>query len=137
MRRTLSGVTALAATLFALGLIVSAADAPRDRYWPQWRGPEANGVGRHANPPIEWTERKNIRWKVEIPGRGSASPVVWGDQIFLLTAVPQGAAVRDAHAPRGGVTPREPHRFVVLSIDRKTGKTIWERTANEATPHEA
>src|SRR5262245_55735694 len=136
MRKTLTGIAAVGAAVAAYGLVLRAADAPRDRYWPQWRGPEANGVARHANPPVEWSEQKNVRWKVEIPGRGSASPVIWGDQIFLLTAVPPSSA-RDPHAPRGGITPRELHRFVVLSIDRKTGKTIWERVANEATPHEA
>ena len=60
------------------------------RFWPQWRGPYATGVSKHANPPLEWSETKNVRWKVEIPGRGSSSPVVWGDRIFLLTAVPVG-----------------------------------------------
>ena len=46
------------------------------------------GVSRTATPPVEWSETKNIKWKVEIPGRGSSSPVVWGDRIFLLTAIP-------------------------------------------------
>src|SRR6266545_6865192 len=59
-----------------------------DRFWPQWRGPLMNGVGPHADPPIEWSETKNIKWKVEIPGKGSATPVVWGERIFVLTAVP-------------------------------------------------
>ena len=65
------------------------AQAPEaDRYWPQWRGPLANGISRTANPPIEWSEKSNVRWKVEIPGRGSASPVIWGDRVFVLTAIP-------------------------------------------------
>jgi outer membrane protein assembly factor BamB len=55
--------------------------AERDNYWPQWRGPEATGVSRTADPPIEWSETKNIKWKVEIPGRGSSSPVAWGDRL--------------------------------------------------------
>src|SRR5262245_4939191 len=59
-----------AAHLLAFG---STADA--EKYWPQWRGPEATGVARHADPPLEWSETKNVRWKKEIPGRGSASPV--------------------------------------------------------------
>lgn len=130
------GCACLSACL-ALGWNLAEADAPADRYWPTWRGPEANGVSRHAIPPLEWSEQKNLRWRVEIPGRGSASPVVWGNQIFLLTAVPIGNTGKDPHAPRGGITPREPHRFLVMSIDRKTGKVLWERTATEATPHEA
>jgi outer membrane protein assembly factor BamB len=73
---------------------------------------------------------------VEIPGRGSATPVVWGDRVFVLTAVPVGVAGDAQHAPRGSVTPRGLHRFVVIAIDRKTGRTIWERVAREQEPHE-
>ncbi len=108
-----------------------------ERFWPQWRGPYATGVSKHANPPLEWSETKNIRWKVEIPGRGSASPVIWGDRLFLLSAVPIALTGAAAHTPQGGVVPRTRHRFIVLAIDRKTGKTIWERTACETLPHEA
>ncbi len=114
-----------------------AADPAAEKYWPQWRGPYATGVSKTADPPLEWSETKNVRWKVEIPGRGAASPVVWGDRIFLLSAVPVGTDVAASHMPRGGITPRVAHRFVVLAIDRKTGKTIWERTARESVPHEA
>jgi outer membrane protein assembly factor BamB len=74
---------------------------------------------------------------VEVPGRGSASPVAWGDRIFLLSAVPVALTGAAAHAPQGGVQPRPRHRFVVLAIDRRTGKTVWERTAAESSPHEA
>src|SRR6478609_3751312 len=58
------------------------------RYWAQWRGPEMTGVSKTAKPPLEWSETKNIKWKVEIPGRGSGTPVIWGDKVFVLTAVP-------------------------------------------------
>ena len=51
--------------------------ATAERFWPQWRGPHATGVSKFANPPAEWSETKNIRWKVELPGRGSSSPVIW------------------------------------------------------------
>ncbi|PYR74541.1 MAG: hypothetical protein DMF86_18205, partial [Acidobacteria bacterium] len=111
-------------------------DPAAEKYWPQWRGPYATGVSKTADPPIEWSETKNVRWKVEIPGRGSASPVVWGDRIFVLSAVPSGADAAAAHQPRGGVRPAVPHRYVVVALDRKTGKVIWQRTARESTPHE-
>jgi outer membrane protein assembly factor BamB len=107
-----------------------------DRFWPQWRGPDATGVSKHANPPIEWNETKNIRWKVEIPGRGFASPVVWGDRIFVLSAVPVGVSSPADHGPRGLVQPRDIHRFNVIALDRRTGKVAWERTAREEQPHE-
>ena len=107
------------------------------RHWHQWRGPLANGVATTANPPLEWSETRNIRWKTEIPGRGSSSPIVWGDRIYLTTAVPLGVTGDAQHAPRGGQAQRGVHRFLVLAIDRKTGKTVWERVAREAEPHEA
>jgi len=128
----------VAAVVAATLVTVLASPEPTDeRYWAQWRGPYATGVSSTANPPLEWSETKNIRWKVEIPGRGSASPIVWGDRIFLLTAVPVNSKGEDAHAPKGGVQPRDLHRFVVLAIDRATGKTVWERVAKEEQPHEA
>src|SRR5438876_9113161 len=80
--------------------------ATAERFWAQWRGPYATGVSKFADPPTEWSETKNIRWKVEIPGRGSASPVIWGDRVFLLSAVPIGLDGTAAHSPRGGVNPR-------------------------------
>jgi outer membrane protein assembly factor BamB len=107
------------------------------RAWPQWRGPLASGVAPHATPPLKWSETTNVRWKVEVPGRGSASPVVWGDRIFLSTAVPVGVSAPEGHAPRGGLRPRAAHQMKLLAIDRKTGRTIWERTAREEVPHEA
>ncbi len=55
--------------------------------WHQFRGPQDTGVAPMGNPPIEWSETKNIKWKVPIPGRGSASPIVWGNRIFVLTAI--------------------------------------------------
>jgi outer membrane protein assembly factor BamB len=55
--------------------------------WHQWRGPQATGVAPQGNPPIEWSATNNIKWKIAVPGRGSASPIVWGDRIFILTAV--------------------------------------------------
>ena len=123
------------------------------RFWGQWRGPDATGVSRTADPPTVWSETENIRWKVEIPGRGSASPIVWGDKVFLLTAVPVGDPVPQAAAADGGQQApagrgrggrrrgRAPqaiamHRFIVMAIDRETGAVVWERVAREAVPHE-
>jgi outer membrane protein assembly factor BamB len=129
----------LAFLLGLLALVASGADASGDseRYWPQWRGPHATGVAPLARPPLEWSETKNVRWKVEVPGRGSSSPVIWANQIFLTTAIPSGTSGEASHEPRGGISPRVPHRFVVMSLDRKTGKVLWERVAREEAPHEA
>src|SRR5688500_145489 len=59
--------------------------------WPQWRGPLASGLAPLADPPTTWGEDKNVRWKVKIPGRGSSTPIVWGDAIYIQTAVPVSA----------------------------------------------
>jgi outer membrane protein assembly factor BamB len=124
----------------ALAHVMAASQPPRtpsqaaDRFWPQWRGPDATGVSKTATPPLEWSDTKNIRWKVEIPGRGSASPIVWGDRVYVLTAVPAGASLDSSHQPRGASPSM--HRFVVLAIDRATGRTVWERSAREVAPHE-
>jgi outer membrane protein assembly factor BamB len=124
----------------ALGVFAThprAQTADAARHWPQWRGAKGDGVSMSANPPLEWSETKNVRWKVEIPGRGSSSPVVWGDRVFVTTAVPVGVSGDAQHAPRGGLEQRDVHRFVVLAIDRKTGRTVWEQVATEQRPHEA
>jgi outer membrane protein assembly factor BamB len=127
----------MAAAAAVLMTATALAGADVDRFWPQWRGPYATGVSKTADPPLEWSETKNVKWKVEIPGRGSSSPVVWGDRLFVLTAVPADLTGAAQHQPRGGVNPRDMHRFVVLAIDRGTGKILWERTAREQRPHEA
>ena len=59
----------------------------QQRNWHQWRGPQASGVAPLANPPTKWDEETNVRWKVEIPGRGTSTPIIWEDQVFILTAI--------------------------------------------------
>jgi outer membrane protein assembly factor BamB len=127
---TLVAITAL------LGSAIHAQNADFNRYWPTWRGPGAIGISTTANPPLEWSETKNVRWKVEIPGRGHSSPIVWGDRVYLTTAVPTGVTGDAQHAPRGTLAQRGMHKFVVMALDRKTGRTVWERVAREAEPHE-
>jgi outer membrane protein assembly factor BamB len=63
--------------------------------------------------------------------------VIWGDRLFLLTAVPVGIGGPEAHRPRGGLRARGVHRFVVMALDRRDGRVIWERVAREQEPHEA
>ncbi len=81
-----------------------------ERNWPQWRGPHASGVAPHGNPPLEWAEDKNVKWKVEIPGKGSSTPIVWGNRIFITTAIPTGPEVApkvaESSGPRASRGPR-------------------------------
>lgn len=123
------------AVWLSVAVVPLMAQTPAERYWPQWRGPYATGVSKTADPPLEWNETKNVRWKVEIPGRGSGTPVIWGNRVFVLSAVPAVENGASSHEPRGG-SARVPHRFVVMALDRGTGKTVWERIAYEHTPHE-
>ena len=117
--------------------------------WPHWRGPDDDGMAR-GDAPLRWSDKDHIAWKAQVPGKGNSSPVVWGDRIFLTTAVATGnpgAAPPAAPnpgpppGPRGGrgFGPRGPqveHKFEVLSFERKTGKLVWEKVARVATPHE-
>src|SRR5688572_8085914 len=70
--------------------------------WPQWRGPLGTGVAPTATPPLEWSETKNISWKTAIPGKGHSTPIVWGDRIFLTTAIPSGEPVKPRLPARPG-----------------------------------
>jgi len=136
MTQTKLHVAGLAAVTSAalLSSVLLAANPEAERFWPQWRGPYANGVSRTADPPLEWSETKNIRWKIEIPGRGSSSPVVWGDRLFVTTAIPMGVTGAAAHEPRGQIQPRDVHQFRILAIDRRTGRVLWERTPRQEQP---
>ncbi len=107
--------------------------------WPQWRGPNANGFVENASPPTEWSETKNVRWKVEIPGEGSSTPIVLGDQIFLAAAVVTDRKP-DSPPKLNKLSMTQPPativEFQVICLDRKTGKTIWNKTVTEAAPIE-
>ena len=118
-------------------------DVQGAKNWHQWRGPEANGVSRTATPPMTWSESENIRWKVPIDGRGVSSPVVWGNKIFLLSSVNTGEVDTSLPKPEdqpervfGIKHPNTKYSFVVLCLDRKTGKEIWRRVATDLVPHE-
>lgn len=117
--------------------IASAKEA--HNHWPQWRGPLANGVSPTANPPLEWSETNNIRWKVSLPGSGSSTPIIWGDRVFVLTAIKSASTTEPTPGNRGGSqdeTPKDNYQFVTLCLDRRSGQTIWQRTSVEAVPHE-
>ncbi len=66
--------------------------------WPRWRGPNASGAASNGNPPIQWSETENIRWKIEVPGVGSSTPIVLGDRVYVATAVKTGRVNEGADA---------------------------------------
>jgi len=122
---------------FAACQILLASDPAQ---WPKWRGPDDNGMAR-TDAPLRWSDTENIKWKTTIPGRGHSSPVLWGDKIFLTTAIPTTAPAAEPPRKGGGPAmgdqgPQPEHRFEVLCLDKKTGKILWQRTAVTASPHE-
>jgi outer membrane protein assembly factor BamB len=118
----------------SLAAAMSASSDPvADQFWPQWRGPLSTGEAPHADPPLSWSEHDNVKWKTPIPGEGDSTPIVWGDRVFLLAAVPTGT---NAAAPAAPQAPAEIYQFVVLCLDRPTGKVLWQRAARQEAPHE-
>jgi outer membrane protein assembly factor BamB len=114
--------------------------------WPQWRGADGSGISNEKNLPAEWTPTKNIKWKTPISGRGHSSPIVWGNKIFLTTAiegevVPGAKAVKHMDGDKEFLHPDSvgadhKHTFKVIALDRNSGKILWESVAWEGTPYD-
>ena len=119
---------------------IQADDVERLQNWPSWRGPLRTGVAPAANPPVEWNENKNICWKTKLPGKGHSSPVVWGDSIYVTTAIPYGPVLEPVPVTATGahdnVDVTQRHRFVVICVDREDGEIRWQRTVADLLPHE-
>jgi outer membrane protein assembly factor BamB len=125
--------------VFALVLIVCALTVFDN--WPQWRGPRGQGVSDEKNLPLEWTPTKNAKSKAAIPGRGHSSPIVWGNRVFLTTAI-EGAVIPGATAAKhvinnqvvkftDTVGAERGHALKLICLDVDTGKIVWERTVYE------
>ena len=143
MKLILRTSIALALCISAIALITSSVTASGGANWPQWRGPDGQGVSNEKNLPAEWSPAKNIKWKTAIAGRGHSSPIVWGKKIFLTTAtdgetVP-GRKPGVTHKLADGTDFVHPdavgadlkHTFKVICIDGTSGKILWERVAYE------
>jgi outer membrane protein assembly factor BamB len=149
-------LASIAALLLAPVVYAGNATSDANQFWPQWRGPLATGAAPLADPLVNWSETEHVKWKVKVPGSGDSTPIVWADRIFILTAIPTGKKAEaksseptaptpadpgsgDARRQRGRMnseTPDQVYQFVVLCLDRKTGKTLWQKIAREAVPHE-
>jgi outer membrane protein assembly factor BamB len=107
--------------ILVIGAFAVAENATAEN-WAHWRGSTGNSVA-NATPPTDWSDTENVKWKVAIPGKGSGSPVVWDQQVFVVSAVPK---------------PTQPQmlQFKLFCFDRQTGQLLWERTAIEAIPHQ-
>ena len=130
-----------------------AADPAAQQNWPQWRGPLGIGIAPGATPPLTWSDQSNIKWKVKLPGSGTATPIVWGDRIFVQTAIPTGKKSEESAQPKpaadpagkgpsktgrggfGGARPDgEIYQFALLCLDRPTGKTLWQKVLRRRRP---
>lgn len=109
--------------------------------WPEWRGLYNTGSTSEGNVPVEFSETKNVKWKVEIPGKGHATPIVWGNQIIIQTAVAtdKKGKTEDASAPASPMSPNQTdliHQFTVISVDKASGKINWQSVVKEEMPIE-
>jgi outer membrane protein assembly factor BamB len=132
----LAGVTA-AVLVLALAVLSPATAAEATAQWPWWRGPLGNGVSPDGDPPVRWSEGENVRFRVPIDGDGLATPIVWGDRIYVLSALSldgAGEGARPGPDPSG--TPLARQRLLVTAYDRHDGSVKWQRVAIERVPHE-
>ena len=116
-----------------------AAQSEPDPNWPSFRGTRARGIAEGHTTPTKWDlERgQRIKWKTAIPGLAHSSPVVWGDRIFVTTAVPDGAEPRlrvGLYGDIASVKSEGVHDWKILSLDKNTGEILWERTAHRGAP---
>ena len=118
-------MTKLLILLPIFALLASAHAQPAQ--WPALRGPNLNGLVDAGDPPIQWSEDENIRWKTAIPGSGHASPILWGDHLYVQTAV---------EVEEDGLFADAVHEYRLLAIHRDSGKITWQRVLRQAPPVE-
>jgi outer membrane protein assembly factor BamB len=118
--------------------VQSSAAAAGDMNWPQFRGPNASGVGHNPDLPDKWSSSENVAWKTDLPGRSWSSPIVWGNQVFLTAVVNLG----ESETPKKGLylggnrldAPKSEHLWKVYCLDLPTGKILWEKMVHQGMP---
>ncbi len=120
-------------------LILVSALSVSAQNWPQFRGPSAAGVAEGKTTPVSWdaTKWQNVLWRIPIPGLGHSSPVVWGDKIFITTAISSAPKDETRYGLYGDVEPVKDdpkHTWVIFAVDKRTGKILWDRKAYEGMP---
>ncbi len=145
-RRVRVAVVLLAVAVLGPPTGVRAQDnrSPGEGHWPQWRGPSGTGSATTGSPPLEWSDQRNIRWRAEIPGGGSATPIVWGDRVFVFSAAATGQDgesqgglfARLRRRVMGGVGPGDVQQYLVTALARSDGRVLWRQVATQEAPHE-
>ena len=140
------GVKARAAVALC-GVVLGIAVAAADDEWPRFRGSNGGVAADHPSLPDQWGPAQNIVWKIDVPGRSWSSPIIWGDHVFVTTAIntletesllPVASYVSRSNG--GTMTfmdvskPSVPHRWVLYDVDLKTGRIRWERVAHTGVP---
>jgi outer membrane protein assembly factor BamB len=100
----------LRASIFLCSVLTFSNHLVRGENWPAWRGPRLDGTSSDRALPVYWSDTSNVVWKVELPGTGHASPIVWEDRLFTVSALPQAES------------------RVLLCLDRKSGRKLWQKT---------
>jgi len=98
----------------ALSMVIALPVVVLAENWPCWRGPRGDGTSLEKNVPVRWSGTQNVVWKTPLPGKGHSSPIVWEDYIFVVTAI------------------KEKKQRILLCLDRKDGKILWQRVVLEA-----
>lgn len=130
MRRlTLTGILAFILTTNAFAETMN---------WPQFRGANTDGLAEGATLPESWSTTENVVWKADVPGWGWSSPVIWGNKIFVTSAVSENERenLKVGGYPGGRTKPTDVHRWMVYCLDFDTGKLVWEREVHKGVPPE-
>ncbi|MCK6486347.1 MAG: PQQ-like beta-propeller repeat protein [Phycisphaerae bacterium] len=131
LSRNLCAVSLIVWTILVTAPAASGQPLDAADHWPQWRGPHRNGVSPARNLPLTWSETKNIAWKTPLPGWGGATPIVWGDRVFVTSPSKKPDAQADAavgrRLPRAGRADPGGPRLLLLCFSRKDGKQLWQR----------
>jgi outer membrane protein assembly factor BamB len=122
--------------LFCVGWPLDFAAEPSN--WPQFRGPDSLGVAENLNLPDRWSTNENVAWKIEVPGRGWSSPIVWGRKVFVTTAVSSG----EVEPAKKGLyfggerkeVPKDEHRWLTICYDLESGDELWRAEAFRGIP---
>ncbi len=147
--------------LLAVSTALAADASNADRAWMSWRGPRDTGVAPRGKPPTEWSEEKNVRWKVAIPGHGHSTPIVYRDLVIIQAAIPMAAPETTPSADTEGASgpqqqqerpraerrrgrrgrrrnpaPDKPYRFTLMAFDRDSGDQRWKTVLRKQIPHE-